>query len=147
MDKYCEYINKLNWSNPKEIQNEGVRFLTSSKNWDFSQCISNSPKEVWCNLIKVIESRNRKDKTELIDELLFLLKDLTWPGALKAYKILLTLDKDIMLEKLELCLFKAYLEKDTVWIANLKMLIKQLGFNANEFSSINLSEILSIAEW
>lgn len=147
MNKYIDYINKLNWKNPSIVQKDAIEFLLNAEDWDCTGCIINSPKETWENLIDIVEKLEDNYKIMMIDDFLDLLKDLNWPGSKKAFNFLVEMPKSKILNNLEICLKKAYSEQDTIWIANLKSLIEESRFESQDFNNINLQEILKIAEW
>lgn len=147
MDKYTEYINKLNWKNPSNVQKNAIDFLINAEDWDCTGCIMNSPKETWENLINIVDKLGDSYKIKMIDDFLYLLKDLNWPGAKNAFNFLVKMQKQQILNNLELCLKKAYSEQDTIWIANIKSLTEECGLKSQDFNNINLQEIFKIAEW
>lgn len=147
MNNYSDYFKLLNWHKTVEEQKIAIDYLTQCNDWNFKGCIINTSKDFWENVIKIISNKNRDNQVQMIYEMMYLLKDLNWPGALEALKILKTFNKYEITNDLEKSLSEAYRIKDTVWIANLKLLIEYYKFNDTDFKCINLTEILDIAEW
>lgn len=147
MNCYKEYISKLSWHKPEEYQTEAIDFLSKAPDWDFSNCIRKSSKDIWENLVKVIKNRSYNDKVKLSEELLFLLLDLNWPGALQGLEILKTLHREDIRVPLENALKSAYQKNDGNWIAYLYELIVYFKFVDSDFKEINLCKVISIKDW
>lgn len=147
MCKYTKYIELLSWNTPKILQEEAINFLINVEDWEISGCIKNTQKDVWDNILLIISKRSLSDRINCIPDLLFLLKDLNWPGALKALEILKSMKAADVIKNLEQALKQAYDEKDGIWISNLKELVKYYNFSSKTFTNISLNEILSLAEW
>lgn len=88
MEKYLDVLRMLSWKESPEIQNNAIEYLSGVEDWDFRNCIINTPKDVWENILKVIKNNKSIDMHLILQDLLFLLKDLTWPGALDAFDII-----------------------------------------------------------
>lgn len=127
MEKYTEYISKLSWNKPKAEQKEAALFLSQVEDWDYKNCITSSNKDVWEELVQVISKRKKEEIKEMLPDLLFLLKDLNWPGALKAFEIVGSLKYEEIKADFWIILEKAYTEKDDMWIENLKRLGNRLN--------------------
>lgn len=147
MDKYINYIKKLSWKNSKEMQENAIMFLSSVNDWDYMGCIINTSKDIWGNLLIVIKNRNECDKILLLEDLLFLFKDLNWPGAWEAFEIIKNMKKELVKKDLEKALLQAYNEDDGMWITGLKLIIDYFHFDEQSFSSFNLNEVLKKVEW
>lgn len=147
MDKYINYIKKLSWKNSKEMQENAIMFLSSANDWDYMGCIINTSKDIWGNLLIVIKNRNECDKILLLEDLLFLFKDLNWPGAWEAFEIIKNMKKELVKKDLEKALLQAYNEDDGMWITGLKLIIDYFHFDEQSFSSFNLNEVLKKVEW
>lgn len=147
MCKYTKYIELLSWNTPKALQEEAINFLINAEDCDMRGCIKNTQKDVWNNIVLIISKRSVSDRINCLPDLLFLLKDLNWPGALKALEILKSMKATDVINNLEQSLKQAYDEKDGIWISNLKELVNHYNFSSNTFSSISLNEILGLAEW
>ena len=121
MKKYSELIEKLNWRNASEVQESAIEELSCKNDWDYSNAIINSDKGCWENLFKVFEIKKVDDKL-LINDYLFLLKDLNWPGAIKAFERLKSMNKEFIRPHIASCLNKAEIENDEDWISSLRLL-------------------------
>ena len=86
-------------------------------------------------------------KEQALQGLLFLFKDLSWPGASMAFDIIKQIPKDKVLIDLEIALSDAFEENDGIWVANLKQVISYFRFTKKDFKKINLSKVLQISEW
>lgn len=147
MEKYTEYINQLSWIMPKTEQDKAVSFLSTVNDWDYKDCIICSQKDVWENLVKVISKRKKEEVKSLLPDLLYMLKDLNWPGALNAMNIIKTFSQEEILPDIEQSLKTADSENDGIWIANLKNLVDYFVLTPDLFSSIDLKQVLLKSEW
>lgn len=147
MEKYIEYVGRLSWNRPKSEQAEAVLFLSSAKDWDYTDCIVNSQKDIWEKLVHVISHRTKDEIKSLLSNLLYLLKDLNWPGAIEAMNLIKGFSKDEILKEIEQSLLTAYSENDGIWIANMKAVIEYYKLKPDMFNCIDLQKILLISEW
>lgn len=127
MEKYLDVLRMLSWKESPETQNSAIEYLSGVEDWDFRNCIINTPKDVWENILKVIKNNKSIDMHLILQDLLFLLKDLTWPGALDAFDIIKKMGKEEIYLDLTKALAKANSEKDEMWIDNLKLLLIHLN--------------------
>lgn len=127
MNNYLKEIEHLSWINSSDIQEEAINFLSRASDWDARNCIISTSKDVWENLIKAINKNEFIDKKKLLPDLLFLLKDLTWPGALEALEILKGLGKEIVYNDLKKMIIQANYVNDEMWIMNLNILSEYFG--------------------
>lgn len=127
MNKYSEIVEKLNWKNALEVQEKAIEELSCKKDWDYSNAIINSDKGCWENLFKVFEIK-KVDDNLLINDYLFLLKDLNWPGALKAFEKLKSMKKGFIRPHIASSLNKAEIENDEDWKGSLLLLNNYFGF-------------------
>lgn len=123
MEKYLDVLRMLSWKESLETQNNAIEYLSGVEDWDFRNCIINTPKDVWENILKVIKKNKSIDMHLILQDLLFLFKDLTWPGALDAFDIIKKMGKEEIYLDLTKALAKANSEKDEMWIDNLKLLL------------------------
>ncbi|HBB15148.1 MAG TPA: hypothetical protein DCZ76_12875 [Treponema sp.] len=144
---YEEYISKLSWHRTESEQKEAIRFLTQAPDWDFSNCIRKSSKDIWENLVAVIKKRSYEEKVQLAGELLYLLMDLNWPGALQALGILKGIRKEDILPPLESALKSACLEKDGNWLSYLYELVVHFELSDSDFKEITLGKIIALKDW
>ena len=118
MKRYIELVEKLNWNNSLEIQQNAIKELSQKKDWDYRGVIINSDKGCWENLFKVFEIV-KADDSLLLNDYIFLLKDLNWPGAIIALTKLKSLQKGVINDVLFSFIEKATNEKDEDWKENL----------------------------
>ena len=147
MNDYRKYLNQLSWHKTEKEQKEAIDFLSKSEDWDFFNCIRKSSKDIWENLVVVINRRSYQDKVKLADDLLYLLMDLNWPGALQGLEILKSLKKEEIQAPLEDTLYSAYVDMDGCWISNLLELTKYFKFSDSDFTKIKLADVVSLREW
>ena len=95
----------------------------------------------------VLSKKKNMIKEQALQGLLFLFKDLSWPGASMAFDIIKQIPKDKVLIDLEIALSDAFEENDGIWVANLKQVISYFRFTKKDFKKINLSKVLQISEW
>ena len=147
MSRHLEDIGNLSWSRDPETQKNAAMNLLAADDWDCENCIIGTEKDVWENLVAVIEKTGRGTKKTLCRDLLFLLQDLNWPGALRAREIVKGMSKDDVLRPLQEALLQAYATNDGIWISNLKSLVDYFGYGGESFQDMNLAAILEKAEW
>lgn len=140
-------LKDLSWDMDKHIQEEAIRYFSCDEKFDFNIVIKESPKNLMANLVEIIATKNFIEQFKFCDGLLFLLQDLSWPGSEKALSILKTFPKDILLPYLEKTLKEADKENDDNWIANLNILIKCHSFTKDDFSNIDLIQVLKKSAW
>ena len=140
-------LNNLSWNRPRTEQEKTMDFLIANDNWDIQHCIQNASKDIWENLVYVLSKKENMIKEQALQGLLFLFKDLSWPGASMAFDIIKQIPKDKVLIDLEIALSDAFEENDGIWAANLKQVISYFKFTKNDFKKINLSKVLQISEW
>ena len=128
MKKYLNCLNLLSWNESLEVQNKAIEYLSEVRDWDFKGCITKTQKDVWGNMVKVIMKNKNIDKRTILQDLIFLLKDLTWPGALEALNIIKEMKKEEVISDLKKALVEATNEKDEMWIDNLKLLLTHFNF-------------------
>lgn len=119
-------LSLLDWNNPDEEQEKGVKLAKDIK------CISafiqpGHPygKNIWYNCAKILAERDDKELEPHLIELLEWLQDMNWPGAfcildrLQKYEDIDSLNKSLMI-----CLRKAKMLNDETWECNLNMLLQ-----------------------
>lgn len=140
-------LEDLSWDKDKRIQKEAIKYFSNDGNFDFNVLIKESPKKIMSNLVEVISNKKVNEQYNSINGLLYLLKDLSWPGSEKAMSLLKTFPKKILLPYLENSLNDADKENGDNWLGNLKMLIKYHSFTKDGFKSIDLMQVLEKAAW
>ena len=140
-------LNNLSWNRPRTEQEKTMECLIANDKWDMQHCIQNASKDSWENLVDVLSKKENMIKEQALQGLLFLFKDLSWPGAGMAFDIIKQIPKNKVLIDLEIALSDAFEENDGIWAANLKQVISYFKFTKNDFKKINLSKVLQISEW
>lgn len=143
-DKVETLLSSLNWHLPQEEQDFAVQELVHYKDEIINRFISETQKEHWHNAIRVIEKLDASYQIMAVPQMLLLLMDLNWPGAMPAVEIMKKLDNESIKPYIEATLIRADIENDTIWIAWIKYLIEQ----KNLLNDLNAySHILNKAEW
>lgn len=84
MDSIDQILYLLNWDRSKEDQMIGIRYANET------QCIKaffqpqgkNAGKAVWENCAKIISMRSDDELEPYLEDMLFWIQDLNWPGAM-----------------------------------------------------------------
>lgn len=124
-DKVETLLSSLNWHLPQEEQDFAVQELVHYKDEIINRFISETQKEQWHNAIRVIEKLDASYQIMAVPQMLLLLMDLNWPGAMPAVEIMKKLDNESIKPFIEATLIRADIENDTIWIAWIKYLIEQ----------------------
>lgn len=140
-------LQHLNWNQDKRLQDEAIKYFSIDENFDFNKLIKDAPKEQMGNLVEIIANKKIEEQYKSIDGLLYLLQDLSWPGSEKAMTLLKTFPKKILLPYLENALKEANKENDDNWLGNLKMLINYHSFTKDDFTNVDLEQVLEKAAW
>ena len=140
-------LEDLSWDKDKKTQEEAISFFSNDDSFNFNQLIKESPKKIMSNLVKVITNKKIGEQYQSIKGLLYLLKDLSWPGSEKAMSLLKSYPKEALLPDLENTLKEASQENDDNWLGNLKTLIKYHLLTKNDFKSLDLVQVLEKAAW
>lgn len=138
------YIEKLNWYNELGIREYAKSYLVRDKNLELDNIIQENDKCVWEKLVEVIAEKLYPANFSAVNGLLFLLKDLSWPGAEKGLELLKSFPREKLLPPLENALNEAFLLKDDIWVTNLNLLIRHFNYVQTDFSYINLTDVLKI---
>lgn len=140
-------LQHLNWNQDKRLQDEAIKYFSIDENFDFNNLIKDAPKEQMGNLVEIIANKKIEEQYKSIDGLLYLLQDLSWPGSERALTLLKTFPKKILLPYLENALKEANKENDDNWLGNLKMLINYHSFTKDDFTNVDLEQVLEKAAW
>lgn len=103
--------------------------LVAATDWDCAQCIIDTEKDVWENLVAVIENKGYDEKKILLNDFLFLLQDLNWPGARRALEIIKSMEKADVQKPLQEALLEALSLNDEMWIFGLKIVADYFGYD------------------
>jgi hypothetical protein len=140
------FIN-LDWNKPEKLQHKAVEFFVRYGRDYLANLIPGNGKQQWLNGVKIIEHVGYPDNRVAIPSLFFLLQDRSWPGSDESFHLIKGLKREVMVEFLELALKDAKIHNDTIWIANLKDLVRQVGIKKEEFNDQYVFSILDMAEW
>lgn len=129
-------IKMLDWKYPEKDQLYAIERLSETKKEFYFMLFNWNAKSTWENAVTVIGNLGFPNNKPLLKHLIWLMKDVNWPGAQKAIKILGNInDRQYLLEKLEEYIELASMEKDQMWLGGLKCVVKAAGFLENDFSS------------
>ncbi|NQX68681.1 DUF5071 domain-containing protein [Paenibacillus alba] len=130
------YLGHLKWSMSENIQEEAVNYLSKKiEDKYISRLIQDTDKDTWGNSMKIISSLGKDRAIIAIQWLLFLLKDLNWPGANESIEVLKQFDMDELIPFIDIVLDQADLEEDSMWIYGIKELIGKLGIEESVLSN------------
>lgn len=143
-EKVKKLLSSLNWHRPQAEQDFAVQELIDYKDEIINIFISDTQKEQWHNAIRIIEKLDESYQIKAVPQMLLLLMDLNWPGAMPALEIMKKLDIENIKPYIADTLRRADKENDTIWIAWIKKLIEE----KNAFKDFDeYMNILSKAEW
>lgn len=138
------YLNDLSWSKPAEVQADAIKYLSNNISDEFiPNLIKETGKDSWDNAIEIIKNIGITRTVITVPWLIFLYKDLTWPGALESINILKQYNNEQLIPYFDSALEQADLEGDTMWISGIQFVITQLNIDLHKL--IN-SEILQRAD-
>jgi hypothetical protein len=141
-------LMQFNWSPyQKNEPTIAVKDKAKHDDSDLKDIIQNSSKEKWFNIVASIKKMGYPRNKNAIHGLLFLLKDMNWPGADESFLLIKEMPRGDIKQPLQMALNQADKENDTVWIAGLRPLINHFNFTDDDFSNINLHKLLSKSEW
>lgn len=129
VDKHLQDIQNLSWNKSAETQKNAMMNLVAATDWDCAQCIIDTEKDVWENLVAVIENKGYDEKKILLKDFLFLLQDLNWPGARRALEIIKSMEKADVQKPLQEALLEALSLNDEMWIFGLKIVADYFGYD------------------
>lgn len=66
MSRHVEDIGNLSWSKDPETQKNAAMNLLAADDWDCENCIIGTEKDVWENLVAVIEKTGRGTKKNAV---------------------------------------------------------------------------------
>lgn len=144
MEDLEKLLNSLSWYLPEEEQEIAIEELVKYKHYYLNSLITKTGKHQWFNAIRLIRKLNYSDQLELIPQMLFLLKDLNWPGANEAVELMIQMNKNELKPHIIIALEEADSDNDTIWIAWIKDFIERINLTDLEAKHI---EILNKAEW
>ena len=146
-DDIIKYVHKLDWSYPVETQNKAIDISSKIDEEYVSFIFDKNQKSTWENAVRVIREIGFPKNKPLLPNLVWLLQDINWPGALEAMEILSSIEKTIVLPIIEKALLMADANADSMWIAGINLLVKKAGYKSIDFSDEKIYEILDKADF
>lgn len=141
-DDIVKYVHELDWSYPVETQNEAIDILSRIDGEYLCFVFDKNQKATWENAVKVIRKIGFPKNRPLLSDLVWLLQDINWPGALDAIEILSSIEKTIIIPIIEKALLTANSNGDSMWIAGISLLVKKGEYKSIDFSDEKIYEIL-----
>ena len=143
-----DFIKLLDWACPEKDQLYAIEKLSGIEKEFYFMLFDWNAKSTWENAVTVIGNLGFPNNKPLLRHLFWLMKDINWPGAREAIKILSKIsDRQYLLAKLEEYIELASMEKDTMWLGGLKCVVKTAGFLENDFSSEYIFHLLNDADF
>lgn len=130
-----KYVNNLDWTKPANVQEEAILYLSSVDPQYQSFVFDKEQKHTWENAVRIIKNVGYPKNKDNIPQLIWLLKDVNWPGALDAIDILKELDRKLVIPLIEENTLIAHAEKDEMWLFGLKMFVEAAGYKKDDFSN------------
>lgn len=137
-------LRSLSWHQPEEEQELAIVSLIRHKENFINSLITELSKDQWHNAVKLIGHLDYSDQVRMIPQMLFLLKDMNWPGALDATRIMENLNPTELRPYICKALIQANSENDTIWITWIKGFVEELKL---EVLFEDYKNILNKAEW
>jgi hypothetical protein len=103
--------------------------MTQSKDLIFNCLITQTGKDQWDNCLKIINELDYHDQVRMAPQMLFLLRNLNWPGAREACDIMTKMNIEDLTPFIKQALELADIECDTVWITWIKIFLEKLNLN------------------
>jgi len=137
-------LSSLSWNRPAEEQSKAVEELIKIKDKILNCLITYTSKDQWDNCMKIINKLKYRDQVKMIPQLLFLLKDMNWPGAREAFNLMRNMKVEDLIPYINQAVEQADTECDTIWITWMKIFLEELNLN---FIIEENPEIFKQAEW
>ena len=137
-------LRSLSWYYPEEQQEQAIQKLIIHKKKYVNSLITQSSKDQWHNAVRLIGHLDYSDQVQMIPEMLFLLKDMNWPGALDATRIMEGLNPEELKPHISRALIEANKENNIIWITWIKGFIEEIMIQ--ELFE-DYTDILNKAEW
>lgn len=134
----------LSWNLSEDEQEQGIEKLIPYKDKIINLLITNTSKHQWKNAVRLIDRLEYPYRVRMVPQLLLLLKDMNWPGAVDAKSIIKNLNPREVNLYIRQALIQADNERDTVWIAWINELIEEMNIK-DQFKDIE--NIIIKAEW
>lgn len=146
-EEIMKYIDNLSWDETDEVQLQAMSKLKQIDEDSVSLLIQCLKKPTWGNAVKVIKDIGFPKNKSAIPKIIWLLKDVNWPGAWEGIDVLKEMDIGTIILHIENALIMAEEEKDYMWIAGIQILVEQLQLSSDNFSRIEVFELLKLADW
>lgn len=106
--KIKELINDLSWDKPKEVQLSALEKLEAIGDEETRYLIQGDGKYCWENAVKVLHKIGYPRNRLAIPRLIWLLKDMNWPGVISAIETLQRIDIKTIIPFIEDALREAH---------------------------------------
>ena len=146
-EETAHLVTELDWSQSKEVQNRAISALSKTEESNYDLLINKDMKFTWKNAVKVIKNIGYPKSKSLIPDLIWLLLDINWPGALEAVELLSKVDKETLVPHLEKALHEADADNDYMWIGGIKRVVEKVGLTVDDFSDKSTYDILKKADF
>lgn len=148
---YNEFMEKLvenlDWNTSLKVQENALNVLSRLDKADLSLIFDKKKKYIWLNYVKLVDRVGYPKNKELLHNLIWLLKDINWPGSYQAIDVLKKIKKEEVITLIENAIQLAYNDEDTMWLGGLKRLVEEADYNRDDFVNANVIEMLSYADF
>jgi hypothetical protein len=134
----------LDWNLPEEEQEKAIEGLHAYKDRIIDTLITESSKKQWYNAVKFIGQLKYSCQVQFVPQMLFLFKDMNWPGSLEAKSLMKTIETDDLKPFISKALTTADSENDLIWITWIKEFIEEMKIK-EQYEEYK--DILKRAEW
>ena len=141
------YIGKLDWKHPKSVQKNAIKTLIKTDDKYLPLIFDKTRKSTWENAVKVIKEIRFPRNKIFVNDLIWLLQDLNWPGATDAVSVLSCFDEEYVISSLVENLKKADSCGDTMWIGGMKYLIETNNYKSEILFAEDIRQILEKADF
>lgn len=145
--KINQLIKSLSWELPEDIQLNAIQGLTKIEPEKCDLLINPMLKNTWQNATLVIEKIGYPRNKKAIPSLLWLFKDLNWPGVDKAFTILAQVDKRDLIPLVEVAIENAFAEKDYMWLGGIKCFLEKAEISEELFNNNNIFKLLMYSDF
>lgn len=137
-------LQSLSWDLSEDEQEKGIQKLIPYKDYIINSLITNTSKHQWKNAVRLVEKLEYPYRVRMVPQLLLLLKDMNWPGAIDAGNIIKNLKPEEIIAYIRHALIQADNENDTVWIAWINELIEEMNIKEQ---LKDIENIILKADW
>ncbi len=143
-DRIRNLLEYLDWNQSVELQEMAIKELVNYKDLLIDSIITSTGKHQWLNAVSFVCGLDESYQLKFVPQLLLLLQDMNWPGALEATELMVALEHSELKPHIVNALIQANADNDTIWIAWLKSFIEEIML---EDLLIEYKEIIHKAEW